>query len=161
MIRAKQSLALSIVFLSLLGCHGGKNNSGLIPVKFQADWYPQPEQGGFYEAQLKGYYRQEGLDVTILPGGPYVIAEQQVSLGAAQFAMGSSDRVLAADSQGQSLVAVAATMQRDPQAIMVHADSPVHTFADLEGHSVAAKPGSTWFAYLEKRFNFTNLRTIP
>lgn len=161
MIRAKQSLALSIVCLGLLGCHGGKSNNGLIPVKFQADWYPQPEQGGFYEALLKGYYRQEGLDVTILPGGPYVIAEQQVSLGAAQFAMGSSDRVLAADSQGQSVVAVAATMQRDPQGIMVHADCPVHTFADLEGHSVAAKPGSTWFEYLMARYQLKNVREVP
>ena len=90
MIRAKQWLALSVMCLGLLGCHGGKSNSGLIPVKFQTDWYPQPEQGGFYQAMLKGYYRQEGLDVSILPGGPYVIAEQQVSLGAAQFAMGSN-----------------------------------------------------------------------
>jgi NitT/TauT family transport system substrate-binding protein len=161
MIRAKLSLALSVVFLSLLGCHGGISNSGLIPVKFQADWYPQPEQGGFYEAQLKGYYRQEGLDVSILPGGPYVIAEQQVSLGAAQFAMGSSDRVLAADSQGQSLVAVAATMQHDPQGIMVHADSAVHTFADLEGHSVAAKPGSTWFEYLVARYKLKDVHEVP
>src|SRR6201996_7720448 len=96
MIRATRYLALSLALLSIvsiLGCHGG-GKSGLTRVKFETDWYPQPEHGGFYEAQLKGYYRQEGLDVTIVPGGPYVIAEQQVSLGAAQFAMGSSDRVL-------------------------------------------------------------------
>jgi NitT/TauT family transport system substrate-binding protein len=161
MIRAKLWLALSVMCLGLLSCHSGKSNSGLIPVNFQADWYPQPEQGGFYEAQLKGYFRQEGLDVTILPGGPYVIAEQQVSLGAAQFAMGSSDRILAADSKGQSLVAVAATMQRDPQGIMLHADSPVYTFSDLEGHSVAAKPGSTWFEYLVARYKLKNVREVP
>src|SRR5271156_4985092 len=114
MIRAMRCLAFSLALLSIAGCrHGG--NSGLIPVKFQTDWYPQPEHGGFYEAQLKGYYRQEGVDVTILPGGPYVIAEQQVSVGATQFAMGSSDRVLDAVSQGQPLVAVGATMQHDPQ----------------------------------------------
>ena len=48
----------------------------------------------------------------------------------------------------EPLIAIGATMQHDPQGIMVHADSPVHTFADLEGHTVAVKPGSTWFAYL-------------
>jgi ABC-type nitrate/sulfonate/bicarbonate transport system substrate-binding protein len=42
---------------------------GLTPVKFQADWYPQPEHGGFYDAVVKGYYKDEGLDVEIIPGG--------------------------------------------------------------------------------------------
>ena len=39
--------------------------------------------------------------------------------------------------------------------------SSVRSFADLEGHTVAVKPGSTWFAYLEKHFNFKNVRTVP
>ena len=161
MTPAKNWLALVFISLGLLGCHSGKSSNGLIPVKFQTDWYPQPEHGGFYEAQLKGYYRQEGLDVTILPGGPYVIAEQQVSTGAAQFAMGSSDRILEADSQGESIVAVAATMQHDPQGIMMHANSPVHNFSDLEGHTVAVKPGSTWFEYLIARYKLKDVRETP
>lgn len=161
MTPAKNWLALSVMCLGLVGCHGGKSSNGLTPVTFQTDWYPQPEQGGFYEAQLKGYYRQEGLDVTITPGGPYVIADQQVSTGAAQFGMGSSDRILEANSQGQSLVAVAATMQHDPQGIMMHANSPVHDFPDLEGHTVAVKPGSTWFEYLIARYKLKNVRETP
>src|SRR6266849_4155915 len=50
---------------------------GLLKVTLQADWYPQPEHGGFYTALAKGYYKEEGLDVTIQPGGPYVVVEQQ------------------------------------------------------------------------------------
>ncbi len=65
-----------------------------VPVTFQADWYPQPEHGGFYDALAKGYYKQEGLDVTILPGGPYVADEALVATGQIQFAMNSSDHVL-------------------------------------------------------------------
>jgi len=152
----------SIGFLCFLaGCHRQTQSSGLIPINFQTDWYPQPEHGGFYEALLKGYYRQEGLDVTILPGGPYNSVEQQVSTGAAQFGMGSSDHVLEADSRGQQLVAIAATMQRDPQGILLHANSPVHAFPDLEGHTVAVKAGSTWFEYLVHRYNLKTVREIP
>jgi NitT/TauT family transport system substrate-binding protein len=143
------------------GCHRAPSASGLTPVSFQTDWYPQPEHGGFYDALLKGYYRQEGLDVTILPGGPMNVAEQQVSMGAAQFAMGSSDRILEADSQGQPLVAVGATMQSDPQGILLHADSPVHSFADLNGRAIAVKAGSTWFEYIVRRYNLKNAREIP
>jgi NitT/TauT family transport system substrate-binding protein len=167
MICARKRLASALACLFLLpifvcccGCHGG-GSSGLIPVKFQTDWYPQPEHGGFYEALLKGYYRQEGLDVTIVPGGPYVIAEQQVSVGATQFAMGSSDRVLDAVAQGQPLVAVGATMQHDPQGIMMHAGSPVHSFADLEGHSIAIKTGATWFEYIVARYHLKDVHETP
>lgn len=143
------------------GCSAKKPANGLYPVKLQTDWYPQAEQGGFYDALVKGYYKDEGLEVTIVPGGPYGNGLQLVAANSSQFGMGSSDNILEAVGNSEPLIAVGATMQHDPQGIMVHADSPVRTFADLEGRTVAVKPGSTWFAYLEKRFNFRNLRTIP
>jgi NitT/TauT family transport system substrate-binding protein len=145
-------------------CHrspGGEKVSGLTTVILQADWYPQPEHGGFYTALAKGYYKEEGLDVIIQPGGPYVAGPQLVASGAAQFGMSASDTILQAISDGQPLVAVAATMQRDPQGIMVRDGSPVKTFSDLNGHTVAVKPGSTWFEYLVKRYQLTNVREIP
>jgi NitT/TauT family transport system substrate-binding protein len=75
--------------------------------------------------------------------------------------MGSSDLVLVDVSRGVPIVAVAATMQQDPQAVMVHAGSPVHDFPDLEGHSIAVRPGSIWFQYLLKRYSLKNVREIP
>jgi NitT/TauT family transport system substrate-binding protein len=143
------------------GCSAKTPANGLVPVKFMTDWYPQPEQGGFYDALIKGYYKDEGLDITIIPGGPYITVEQQVSANAVQFGMASSDKVLEGIGNDEPLIAIGATMQHDPQGIMVHADSPVHSFADLEGHTVAVKPGSTWFGYLLARFQLKNLRTIP
>ena len=45
---------------------------------------------------------------------------------------------------------------------MVHEDSPVHSFADLDGHAVAVRLGaSTWFEYLVKRYQLKNVREIP
>lgn len=135
--------------------------NGLFPVTLQTDWYPQPEHGGFYDALLKGYYKAEGLDVTIVPGGPLVVSDNQVAGGTAQFAMESSDKVLVGVSHGLPLVAVAATLQSDPQGVMVHKDSPVQSFADLNGRTVAVKPGSIWFEYLVKKFKLDNVREIP
>jgi NitT/TauT family transport system substrate-binding protein len=154
--------ALLLFSTLVTSCHkSAANTNGLNTITLQTDWYPQPEMGGFYEAQSEGLYKAAGLDVTIAPGGPYVSAEQEVASGKAQFAMGSSDQVLVANSHGLPLVAVAATMQQDPQAIMVHAESPVHTFADLNGHAVAARPGSIWFQYLVHRYGLSNVREIP
>src|ERR1700693_4703256 len=96
----------------MLACRRPAGDGGLTKIVFQADWYPQPEHGGFFTALAKRYYKDEGLDVTILPGGPYISVEKQVSAGAAQFGMGSSDKVLESNAEGQTLVAVAATMQQ-------------------------------------------------
>ena len=159
-----KTTALSLCLLVLAfgtGCKSRSALKGQFPVTLQTDWYPQPEMGGFYQAQLQGLYKAQGLDVTIAPGGPSLIAEQQVAAGAAEFGMSSSDKILVSVSQGIPLVAVAATMQQDPQAIMLHANSPVHTFADLDNHTIAAKPGSTWFRYILGRYNLRNVREIP
>ena len=86
------------IALTLAGCHTQSSapQSGLAPVRLQLDWYPQPEHGGFFAAQLLGYYKDEGLDVEIIPGGPYVSSDGLVASGAVQFGMNSSDHVLQA-----------------------------------------------------------------
>jgi NitT/TauT family transport system substrate-binding protein len=154
-------LALAAITIGCNHSTPSAQTSALTKVVLQADWYPQPEHGGFYTALVKNYYRDEGLDVTIQPGSQYAIPDQQVAVGAAQFGMGSSDRTLESVADGHPLVAVAATMQTDPQGIMVRKNSPVRTFSDLHGHSVAVKPGSTWFQFLVKRYRLTDVKEIP
>ena len=128
------------------------------PVRLITDWYPQPEHGGFYFALIKGYYREAGLDVEILPGGPNAFPIQRIATKAAEFGMGSTDDVLLANDRGIPIVAVAATLQHDPQAIMVHESSPVKTFADLDGRTVAVTPGTAWFPYLIQRYGLKTTR---
>jgi NitT/TauT family transport system substrate-binding protein len=165
---AKILAALALVSIAvapiLSGCHSSQSpsaGSSLTPVRLQADWYPQPEQGGYYTALVKGYYQAEGLDVTILPLGPYTSAPQVVSSGSADFGLGSSDQILEAVSNGLPLTAISATMQHDPQAIMVHKNSPVHDFSDLEGRSVAAQPGATWFKFIVSKYHLKDVRETP
>jgi NitT/TauT family transport system substrate-binding protein len=149
------------VLLLANGCRAHESN-GLTKVTIQADWYPQPEHGGFYEALARGYYKAEGLDVEIRPGGPYVNSEALVATGAIQFGMNSSDHVLEAiANSGEPLVAVGATMQHDPQGIMVRADSAVHTWTDLDGRTIAVRPGSTWWEFIEKKFNLAHVKEVP
>jgi NitT/TauT family transport system substrate-binding protein len=156
------SVAAAIV-LSLCACHGNQPAAanGLIPVRLQLDWYPQPEQGGFYTAQMLGYYKAEGLDVTLLPLPQYGSVAQLVSSGKADIGLGSSDQILEWDSNGLPLVAISATMQHDPQAIMVHKNLPVHDFTDLEGRTVSAQTGATWLKYVISRYNLHNVRQVP
>jgi NitT/TauT family transport system substrate-binding protein len=163
-MRAAGAVAALGAWAELTACKNGQTSNsgnGLIPIRLQADWYPQPEQGGYFTAIAKGFYQAEGLDVAILPLGQYTSGLQVVSSGGADFGLGASDQILEAVSNGLPLIAVGATMQHDPQAVMVHKDSPVHTFADLEGRTVAAQPGATWFKYIVGKYHLKEVRETP
>ncbi|MBV9873838.1 MAG: ABC transporter substrate-binding protein [Verrucomicrobia bacterium] len=149
------------VLALLAGCSKSPTQTQLIRVSLQTDWYPQAEHGGFYNALVKGYYKEAGLDVTILPGGPNSSPTKLLMTGGADFGMDSSDHVLVADAEGLDIVAVGATMQQDPQAVMLHAEDPASRFEDLEGRTVAAVPGAIWFQYLIHKFGFKNTKEIP
>lgn len=158
------ALCLVVVCIySFSGCRSSQpgTEAGLVPIRLQLDWYPQPEHGGFFAAQMLGFYKAEGLDVTLLPLPQYGSVAQLVSTGKAELGLGSSDQVLEWNSNGLPLVAVSATMQHDPQAVMVHKDSPIHNFSDLEGHTIAAQTAATWLKYVTLRYNLHQVRQIP
>ncbi len=166
-LRSSKLLPISVFAILLIGmvagCRGGHpvSNGGLTPVRLQLDWYPQPEHGGFYAAQMLGYYKAEGLDVTIVPLPQYGSVAQLVASGRGDVGLGSSDQILEWNSNGLPLVAVAATMQHDPQAVMVHKNSSIRDFKDLEGHTIAAQTGATWLKYVITRYDLHQVRQIP
>lgn len=121
-------------------------------VVLQTDWFPQAEHGGFYQALAKGFYREAGLDVVILSGGPGAAIKVSVAKGDADFGMYRSDDVIMAASRGLPLIMVGAVLQHDPEALLVHEESPVKTLADLNGHRVIAPVSMTWIPYVQKKY---------
>ena len=54
-------------------------------VTVQLKWVTQAQFAGYYAAQEQGYFEDEGLEVTIKPGGPDIVPEQVVLGGQAEF----------------------------------------------------------------------------
>jgi NitT/TauT family transport system substrate-binding protein len=130
-------------------------------IRFVTDWYPQAEHGGYYNALVRGYYSAAGLDVEILPGNPRDSPDRRVASGGAQFGMSGADNMLIGHERGLPLVAVTTTFEHDPQAVMVHADSPVKSFADLSDHHVSVGPGAPWFRYILLKYHLHNVQELP
>ena len=123
---------------------------GLRKIALQTDWFPQAEHGGFYQALAKGFYREAGLDVTLLPGGPGAGINLKVAKGDADFGMNRSDDLILAASQGLPLLVVAAVLQHDSQVLLVHDASPVKSLDDLAGRTVTASVGMAWIPWLKQ-----------
>jgi NitT/TauT family transport system substrate-binding protein len=129
-------------------------------IRFKTDWYPQAEHGGFYQALAKGFYKDAGLDVDIVPGGPGVLVPQLMLSGQVDVAMGRSDDIIVFADQGLPFVIVGAYMEHDPQAILVHEEDTVRTFADLNNRTIMAVPGVHWIDFLKLRYHI-DFRQIP
>ena len=77
MQRPHRFLAISVAALVLLlsACGGGGSASGnLTHLRLQLQWVPQAQFAGYFAAVRQNYYRDEGLDIELVPGGPDVVA---------------------------------------------------------------------------------------
>jgi NitT/TauT family transport system substrate-binding protein len=132
----------------------------LAKLSVQLDWVAEPEHGGLYQALARGFFRDEGLEVTLLPGGPGAHVMPSVATGQVDIAQADSTSVLLQQAEGLPVVQFAAVFQDDPSGILVQAGSAVRTFADLQGKSIIARPEWAFLKFLEKKYHLT-LSTIP
>src|SRR3954471_2179943 len=72
----------------------------LAKITVQLDWVAEPEHGGLYQAQARGFFRDEGLDVTLIPGGPGAQVLPSVATGRADIAQNESTGTLLAQTEG-------------------------------------------------------------
>lgn len=122
-------------------------------ITVQLDWFPEPEHGGFYQAQARGWFREAGLEVTLLPGGQQGLnVNQAVAAGRAQIGQGESVTTLLDTHKGFPLVQVAAVFQNDPSVFLLHAENPVRDFKDLDGRKIMARPGWVFLDFLKQKY---------
>ena len=132
----------------------------LAKITVQLDWVAEPEHGGFYQALARGFFRDEGLDVTIVPGGPNAFVMPRIATGQADIGQADSTNTLLQQAEGLPIVQVAAVFQDDPSGLLVHAASSVHKFEDLQGKTIIARPEWAFLKFLQKKYGL-NVAIVP
>ena len=140
----------------LAGCNSDSESSSgtstsdgeLTPIKLQLKWVPQAQFAGYFVALEKGYYEEEGLDVTILPGGPDIVPEQQVANGTAQIGVNWVASLLPHQAEGMPLVQIAQIYQKSGLLLVTKKDSGIQSPADLAGKKVGNWMGGNEFEIL-------------
>ena len=116
-------------------------------VTLQLKWVTQAQFAGYYVAKDKGFYKQEGLDVTIKPGGPDVAPEQVLAGGGADVVVDWMPAALAAREKGAPMVNIAQPFKRSGLELTCRADTGIKTPADLKGRTLGV-----WFSGNEYPF---------
>lgn len=133
-------------------------------VSVQLNWFPEPEFGGFYEAQRLGFYRDAGLEVQLLAGGPNVPAIQMAASGRTHFAIAQADEVVAARAQDVPILAVFTVYQTSPAGIMVRASSPIRSldevFAPRTPKLTLALLDAAFVSWLRHEYDFSHVKQV-
>jgi NitT/TauT family transport system substrate-binding protein len=106
----------------------------------QLKWVTQAQFAGYIVAKAKGFYTEENLDVTILPGGPNVAPEQVIAGGGADIIVDWAGGALAAREKGVPLVNIAQPFKRSGLMMICPTESGVKTEADFKGKTLGV-----WF----------------
>ena len=106
-------------------------------VTLQLQWVTQAQFAGYYVALENGFYEEEGLNVTILPGGPDIAPPQVMAGGGADAMLNWMPSALAARERGLPVVNIAQPFVRSGLQLTCWKDSGIAAPADLAGHTVA------------------------
>lgn len=150
----------ALCFASFFGAAAFAADKPLFKITVQLDWVAEPEHGGFYQAQARGFFREEGLDVTLIPGGPGAFVMPSVATGKADIGQADSTNALLQQAEGLPVLQFAAVFQDDPSGILVNADSSVRKFEDLQGKTIIARPEWAFLKFLQKKYSL-QVNVIP
>ena len=141
-IRLAMTLAGVIAVLVFAAGCGGDDDGGtssaasLQTVKLQLDWTPNTNHIGIYIALAKGWYKEAGIDLQILPYGD-TNPDAVVANGNADVAVSFPANVIFSRAAGLKLTSIASVLQSNPTALTVLADSDIQSPKDFDGKTYA------------------------
>lgn len=110
----------------------GKNK-----IRFQLQWIHQAQFVGFYAAHSKGFYREEGLDVVLVPGDFNVNPIAKVVSREVEIGMATGDQVLQRSADGLRLKAIGTVFDHSVACFVMLTNSNIQKPEDLRGRKIA------------------------
>jgi NitT/TauT family transport system substrate-binding protein len=158
-----RALTTGLVAIVMAGSPAAAQTT-LDKVSFGTNWVPEAEHGGFFQALADGTYRNYGLDVTIVPGGPNDNNRMLLIAGKLDFFM-AANTLMSFDAVANNVpvVTVAAIFQKDPQVFLTHPESKITKLEGLKPLTLfVSKEGiSSYFQWLKSEYGFSEERVRP
>lgn len=109
-------------------------------VRLQLQWVTQGQFAGYYVALDKGYYEEENLNVTILPGGPDIAPPQVLAGGGADVMLNWMPSALSARENGLPVVNIAQPFKTSGLMLTCWKDTGITSPEDFKGRTIGV-----WF----------------
>ena len=104
----------------------------LTKFSFALDWTPNTNHTCLYVAQNKGYFRDDGLEVDILPYSSSVSPDVLVATGKADAGVGFTEWIIADNAQGSPVISIAGILAHNTSALITLDNPNIKSPKDLE-----------------------------
>lgn len=135
-------LALATLGLFAAACSSDEPEpaEALTPVTLMLNWTPNNHHAGIYIAQANGWYREAGIDVTIVEPAA-AGADQVVAAGGADFGISQAESILPARAAGAEVVSIATLLPHNDSSMMALATSGITRPRDFQGKTYGGYGG--------------------
>jgi NitT/TauT family transport system substrate-binding protein len=152
-IASKLKAALAALTLSAAGAALAQT-----PVTFQLNWVAGGANAGFAAAVAEGFYKAEGLDVTLVQGNGSGNTAQMVAAGRAQLAYADAVAVSQLIAKGAPMKVVSTIYQSNPNEVAALKKTGIKSIKDLAGKKVGVPQGSSQTTMLPLFLKANNLK---
>ena len=158
-----QKVLLAVfVVLVFLPFQSAKADTALKKVSLLPQWIPQAQFAGYMVAVEKGFYRDAGLDLTLLEGGPGKDSLLCLAGGKTTFCTGWLSAAIAKRASGLTLVNLAQIIQRSALLLVATKKSGIKKPEDLNGKPVGYWVGEFTIPFtLFLKKHHLRVRVIP
>ncbi len=147
-----------LLILSVLYCQIAFT---LTPVKLALDWYINPDHAPILIAEQQGYFKAQGLDVTLVEPTSSSEARNLVLSGQADLALDYEPEALMAIGQGLPLVTVGILVPTPLSCLAVLEQSQIQSIHDLKGKTIGYSGDALEAAFLNTELTQEQATLLP
>jgi NitT/TauT family transport system substrate-binding protein len=131
----------TLLFVGLLILGWSHMTLGADKVTLNLNWFYVGDHSPYFVALDKGWYKEEGLEPTILTGKGSGDVVKRVDIGSADIGIVDTGVLIVARAQGAKVKIVSMLFDKSPYCMWMWKDSGINSPKDLVGKKIGAPPG--------------------
>lgn len=132
---------ITLTILSLLTSTCFAVNTKPEKLTVMLDWFPNPDHAPLVIAQQKGFFKEQGLDVTLIGPADPNDPPKMIAAGKADIGITYEPQFMEQVDRGLPLVRIGTLIDKPLNCLVVLNDSGIKSLADLKGKRIGSTNG--------------------
>ena len=158
MRKSIRRLFVGAAIASGLALAAGNAGAANTPITFQLNWVAGGANAGFAAAVAEGFYKDAGLDVTLVQGNGSGNTAQLVANGRSEIAYADAVAVSQLIAKGAPMKVLSTVYQSNPNEVSALKKTGIKSIKDLAGKKVGVPSGSSQTTMLPLLLKANNLK---